>query len=173
MRFGRRAWLLAIPVLLGLSTLPSIAHAAGALNLNPDLARVGLNVALFVALIYPTHRWILQPLLRIFDERERRTTGAATDAQALVTEAAEVRVQFERRMHEARARAQRRRAEILAEAEESTHGLLDVARTEASASLEEVRQTIAGELDEARQGLRDQTEVLAREVAEKVLGRSL
>ena len=56
---------------LGLMALPVDAHAAG-LNLAPEMKLVALNIVLFVLLIYPVNRLLVQPLLRVLDERERR-----------------------------------------------------------------------------------------------------
>ncbi len=162
----------AIALALVALALPADARAAG-LNLFPEWNLVGLNLLLFVILIYPVNRLLVQPLLRVLDERERRTSGAESEVEVLRAEARGARTTLEAGLVEARARAQARRAAILSEGESEERALLDAARSDAVQNVESVRSAVQSELDAARAALEADTRALAREAAGRILGRSL
>lgn len=152
--------------------LPVEAHAAG-LNLAPEMRLVALNLLLFVILIYPVNRLLVQPLLRVLDERERRTAGAEGEVEALRSDARAARAALEAGLLEARARAQARRAAILSAGETDERAVLDAARNDAASNVESVRSAVQGELEAARAALGGDTRELAREAAARILGRPL
>ena len=171
MRAAPSPWLTASTILIGLAS--PVGAQAAELNLIPDAAVVATNVALFLLLIYPVNRLLVQPLLRVLDERAARTSGALAQSQQLADDARAARVDLEARQKEARARAQARRSEILGEGEIQERGVLDAARDEATQSIESVRRSIEGELVEARRALQADARALAREAATRILGRAL
>jgi F-type H+-transporting ATPase subunit b len=158
-------------VLAGLGV--PVAAQASELNLIPDAGIVATNVALFLLLIYPVNRILVQPLLRVLDDRAARTSGALAQSQKLGDDARTASLELEARLAEARARAQSRRGAILAEGELEERALLDAAREESSGIVETVRQSVQSELVEARRSLQTDARVLAREVATRILGRAL
>ena len=165
------SWLTPSAVLTGLA-MPVSARASE-LNLIPDAAVVATNVALFLLLIFPVNKLLVQPLLRVLDERAARTSGALAESQKLRDDARARRVELETRLAEIRARAQARRTAILGEGEIQERAALDAAREEASGIVDAVRQSVQGELAEARLVLPTDARLLAREVATRVLGRAL
>ncbi len=152
---------------------PASARAAEGLNLCPDPVQVLVNVAVFLALIYPVSRFLLRPLVRTLEERERRTAGALGRVDALLEEAAELREGVEARLKQARDDARGRRAQILQRVEEEESQKLGRAREEAARRLDEARSAIADEVEAARESLRAEADALAQELASKVLGRPL
>jgi F-type H+-transporting ATPase subunit b len=160
-------------VIVAAVALPSTALAAEGLNLFPDPLKVAVNVVVFLLLIYPTSRFVLRPLVRTLEEREKRTTGALSRMDSLLGEAAEHRQTLEARLEEARQQAQAQRAAVLQEAEEEERRELTQAREAATRRLDEARDSIAAEVESARESLRSEADALARELASKVLGRSL
>jgi F-type H+-transporting ATPase subunit b len=158
-------------ILVGLAS-PAAAQAAD-LNLIPDAATVATNVALFLLLIYPVNRLLVQPLLKVLDERAARTSGALAQSQQLGDDARVARSDLETREKEARALAQTKRSAILGEGEVEERAVLEAAREEANQSIESVRRSIESELVEARQALQSDARALAREAATRLLGRAL
>ncbi len=152
--------------------LPVSANASE-LNLIPDAGVVATNVALFLLLIYPVNRLLVQPLLRVLDERAARTAGALEQSRRLADDARATRTDLEARLTEARARGQARRAAILSDGEVQERALLEAAREEASGIVETVRQAVQSELIEARAALQTDSRALAREAATRILGRAL
>jgi F-type H+-transporting ATPase subunit b len=152
---------------------PASAGAAEALNLFPDPLHVLVNVAVFLLLIYPVSRFLLRPLVRTLEERERRTEGALSRVDSLLAEATQRRESVENRLEAAREEAQGGRGEILQRAEEEESQKLGQAREEAARILEQAREAIAGDVEAARESLRADADALAQELASKVLGRPL
>lgn len=152
---------------------PAGAFAAEGLNLFPDPAHVVVNVLLFALLIYPTSRFLLRPLVRVLEERERRTAGALQRVDALLGEAAQLRQHLESRLDEARASATAQRAAVMQEVEREERQILTEARDEAGRTLEAARASIAAEVESARAELRSEADGLAREIAARLLGRPL
>jgi F-type H+-transporting ATPase subunit b len=164
-------WLLASGIALGLAS-PAGAQAAD-LNLIPAAEVVVTNVALFLLLIYPVNRLLVQPLLGVLDERAARTAGALAQSEQLGDDARAARVDLEARQNEARARAQVKRSEILGQGEVEERAVLEAARGEANQNIESVRRSVEAELVEARSALQNDARALAREAATRILGRAL
>lgn len=164
-------WLLPIAIVAG-AAIPVPALASD-LNLYPDVTTVATNIALFLLLIYPVNRLLVQPLLQVLDEREARTSGALTQASRLGEEARAARIAIEARLVEARAAAQLRRNAILADGEPRERAVLEAARADANGIVESVRTSVQAELAEARGALPADARALAREAAARILGRAL
>ena len=174
MQVARRALpniALALTLVLGVG-LPTAAHASG-LELIPRLDFLVLNFGVLLLLIYPVNRLLLQPVVRVLQEREARTRGAVARAEALAFDAGSAEESIGERLATAQTNAQSARARILGEAEAEERRLLGEVRDEAGRQVDTVRAAIAGELEAARTLLRDDARSLAREVAARVLGRDL
>jgi len=151
---------------------PASAAAAG-LNLFPELEYVALNVVVFLLLVWPTNRFVIQPLLGVLRAREDRTDGALARAEEQVGETARLSDDVRARLRAARDRAQGRRAEIAAAGEGEVGQVLAQAREEGARTIASVRDGIAEELAAARTMLETETRALASDAAAKILGRSL
>jgi ATP synthase F0 subunit b len=151
---------------------PAQSHAA-ALNLNPDPVLVGAWVVLFLLLVYPVNRFFLGPMTRVLERREERTRGALAQAEQLLGEARGLQGELEEGLRHARERARARQAELAAETQEQERHVLNRAREDASRTVDAMRDTVGRELEDARATLRLDATALAREAAEKILGRAL
>jgi len=169
----RRGASVVTPLLLALG-LAGPAHAAGGgLNLTPDPISLAINLVMLGLLVYPVNRLLLQPIVRILQEREARTAGAAERASSLSGDVGALATEIESRLAAARREAQAYRAQIMAKAAEEDRRVLTLARDESSRTLDPVRASVAQELERARTGLREDVVTLAREAASRVLGRGL
>ena len=148
-------------------------RAAEGLNLVPDPVILGMNLVLFVVLMVPIYRLLLKPLVTILEQRDARTAGALARAESMTEQSGSVQDALQERLAAARRDAIARRSEILAAAEGEERGLLGQAREEAAAAVDAVRTAVAGELEAVRRSLESDVRELAREVAGRVLGRSL
>ena len=156
----------------GFVALPGVARAAS-LNLFPDLRITAVNVIVFLALVYPTNRLVLQPLLKVLRERVAAVEGTAARASDIRGEAAAQRGELDERLAAAQAEAQSHRAEIMAEAETEEKDLTNAARRDGAAIIDEVRVALVEELASARAALEGEARSLAQEAAAKILGRAL
>jgi F-type H+-transporting ATPase subunit b len=132
-----------------------------------------VQILIFVVLWFVLKRLWFEPALRIIHERAKRSEGAVAEARAVQAEAEQLRAEHAGALENARGEAQREMHEILRAAEAEQKRLLGEARDEAQRTLTEVRARIAEEVAQARRGLRDEAGEIARQVAQKVLGRTV
>jgi F-type H+-transporting ATPase subunit b len=148
-------------------------HAAeGGVNLDVDLTFVVQMVA-FALLVIILKPLLFDPLLKLFEERERRTEGAKLLARKMDERAGELLRRYEAELETVRRAAAEEREKLRAEGQRLEAQILQQARADAAklieqgkAKLEVERQTIRAELS-ARSG------DLAREIASRVLGREI
>jgi F-type H+-transporting ATPase subunit b len=164
---------LVFSVIWGSLATPGVANAAGSLNLNPDLRILIANVIVFLAIVYPTNRFVLKPLLKVLRDRTAAVEGTAARASELRDQGAAQRAELEGQLAAARAAAQAERANIVGEGEAEEKRLIDIARSEGLASVHEMRDVVAAELVSARAALEVEARSLAGEAASKILGRTL
>ena len=153
--------------------------AAGAAPRSAEAQLLDLDGTVFVMLgiflVLLVVLWLLlwKPYLRVRDERVARVEGAREKAVQLEAEAAARLSRIEGALAEARRagttetsrlrlEAQAREQQILAEAQAAARKLMTEARAQLDA-------TVAAE----KATLQQQTALLAREIAEKALGRGL
>jgi F-type H+-transporting ATPase subunit b len=142
------------------------------MTIDFDLSFV-LQMALFATLIVVLKPLLFDPVLQVFEARERMTDGSRDAARAMQVEAGELLQRYEReleRVHEvARAERERMRAETARlEAE-----LMRETRASVSRVLEEGRARIAADRTRTETELKAQSTAMARLLAETVLGRGL
>lgn len=165
------ARLAALTLLSGIAATP--AHAAGGLQLIPEVAELVTLFVLFALLIFPLNALIFRPIFGVLDEREERIAGARRRGEQLETEAAQIVARYEGEVREVRESSERERRESLDRSRDERATIADAARSEAEAEIERGRMAIASSLDEARTTLRAGAEQLASQAAERILGRSL
>src|SRR5579875_1376170 len=127
-----------------------------------------IQIVLFVGLWWVLRRWWFEPALRVIRERATRSEGALAEARAERL-AREHAAALARARHEAERDVQ----EILRAAEAEQRRTIAEATAEAERMLAEARGRIAEEVAAARRELHGQVRVIARAVAEKVLGRTV
>lgn len=153
------------------------AHPARAaehgLEIIPDPSMLLWLVIGFLVLIPLVSRLLLQPLLRVLDERESRIGGARERAGQVSGEADAIVSRYEAEVHEVRADAERARQSALRAARQEEAASVRAARGEAEQEIDVARGAIETALESARASLRTTAEDLAREAAQRVLGRPL
>jgi len=126
-----------------------------------------------VALWLVLKRWWFEPALRVLKERTARSEGAIRDAQAVQAEAERLRREHTAALEAAKGEAQREVHEMIRAAEAEHKRVVSEASAEANRTLAEVRVQIAEQVAAARREIRGQVQVIALEVARKVLGRAV
>jgi F-type H+-transporting ATPase subunit b len=170
-------------LLLAVALAAPAFAAEGGLQIFPDFqpfapstwpgSRFVQLLVLFVLLILPVNRLVLQPLLRVLDERGARIEGARKRAHEIGAQADGVFARYQAAIEAARKQADELRNRALDGARGDQAKILADARRAAESEMSEARSGVASALTSARAGLRAQTEALAREAAERVLGRTL
>jgi F-type H+-transporting ATPase subunit b len=143
------------------------------LEIPPHFPTLAAQVAIIVVLWIVLGRLWFGPAMRVIRERNTRSEGALEKARAIQSEAEALRARHAATMEEARSEAQRQMEEIIRGAEVEQRKLIGDARDEAQRVLTDARSKIAEEVAVARQELRSQADHIAKEVARKVLGRTV
>jgi F-type H+-transporting ATPase subunit b len=149
------------------------ARASGGLELIPSLPLVLMLLAGFAILVFPMNALVFRPLFRVLDERRERIEGATRRADKLESEADQVLARYRESVAQAREEAEVERRRELDAARSEHAALATDARARAEREAERARAEISKAFEDARDGLRGSAEALAREAAERVLGRSL
>jgi F-type H+-transporting ATPase subunit b len=132
-----------------------------------------LQMLVFASLIVVLRPLLFDPVLRVFEEREKRTEGARQAAREMQEEAGALLSRYEQELAKVQEVARQERDRSRADTARAEAELLNQARTAANQIVEAGRQRIERQRSEIEFVLGQQSERLAHSVAEAVLGRSL
>ena len=153
---------------LHLSTL----FASGAIAVDFDLTFLA-QLALFTTFIVVLKPLLFDPLLRVFEERERLTDGAKVKAREMDEEAGKLLTRYEAELDKIRQEAGVERERLRREAASLEAQVLAEARADTARYLEEGKARIAAEVSVMRAEMEAAQPALAAEIAAKVLGREV
>lgn len=163
---------------LGLASVhaPAVALAAsssgGAVNIDFDPTFIG-QMVVFAALIVVLKPLLFDPVLGLFEEREKRTDGAKTSAREMQEKAGELLRQYESELEKVHRVAGEERDKIRAETSRLEADQMAEARKVVAKIMDEGRSRIQEETHSIRFELGRESERLAREIAGRVLGREV
>ncbi|MBE7415507.1 MAG: ATP synthase F0 subunit B [Deltaproteobacteria bacterium] len=127
----------------------------------------------FFVLLIILNRLLYRPVQRILKERDERVAGSLKKAAGTEKEVADGLLGYEKRLKEAAIKGHEERGRLRQEGVDREKAIIEAARAEAAAELAKIRT----ELDSSRQGalagLKTEARGLAREIAGKVLDRSV
>ncbi len=159
-------------VMMGAADSSLARMAQGAVDVDFDLSVLG-QVVLFLILMLVLKPVLFEPMLKLFEEREKRIDGVKSDARKTDAESAEAETKYHTELHRVREAANGERDKLRSEAVRTENEILARVRESTTKTLEEGRQKAAGEAAQARTALREQSRVLARDIASRVLGREV
>lgn len=146
------------------------AEGGGLIAINGSLLIQVINFLILLVILY---RFLYKPLLGMLDARSAAIKRQLAEAQAAREEAQRQLAEFEARFRAAQAEAQAVRERTLREAAETRERLTAEARREAARLLEAAQAQIAQEVRLARSELRAEVGVLAVQIAERLIRKSL
>jgi F-type H+-transporting ATPase subunit b len=132
-----------------------------------------VQLALFVGLMLLLKPILFDPMLRLFEEREKRIDGAKLQARKIDEKSATALAKYEGEMAKARAAASADRDKIRAEAQKREQEILASVRAVTSKTLEDGKRAAQAEAEKARTGLKGEAVSMARDLASRVLGREV
>jgi F-type H+-transporting ATPase subunit b len=134
---------------------------------------VFVQIGIFFVAFFILKSLVFKPVMDLFDARDAATSGAKEEARRMEEEAAQKRAHFEGELRKVRSAAGEDREKLRAEAQKLARGLTDKAREEAIATQKSAKER----LDQEGSGVRDRAladvPALARQIATKLLGRSV
>lgn len=132
-----------------------------------------LQFANFMILLAVLNVLLYRPLRDALAARKATVDGDLAKARSLDEQIQAQVAEYEAKLQEARQRGSQERTALRQAAQAEETRLISSANENATLRLQSLKEQVASEAEGARQGLRGETETLAREIAGKVLGRSL
>jgi F-type H+-transporting ATPase subunit b len=158
--------------LLG-ADMASLARVAPqAINVDVDLTFV-VQLVLFVGLMLVLKPVLFDPMLRLFEERERRIEGAKLQARKIDEKSATALAKYESEMSIARAAGNVERDKIRAQGIAREQEILASVRATTAAVLDEGKHAAHAEAERVRLALKSQAIEMARDLASRVIGREV
>jgi len=131
--------------------------------------QIGNFLVLLVALDYLLYR----PIRGIIKQRAEKMAQLGSDITTSEEGAKAKEAELEAEMAKARREGAELREEMKGEGHGTERQIIDAATAEMEASVVKVREEIAAEIGSARDQLKGQVQSFGRELAQKLLGRSL
>jgi F-type H+-transporting ATPase subunit b len=152
--------------------LLAAAVAPPAINVDVDLTFV-VQLVLFVGLTLVLKPVLFDPMLRLFEERERRIDGAKVQARKMDDKSATALATYEGAMAKARVAAVAEREKIRAEGLAREQQLLVGVRAASAKVIDDGKRAAQAEAERVRATLKTQAKEMARDLASRVLGREV
>ncbi len=130
-----------------------------------------IQIGLFLLIWFFLARFVFTPFQRLLGEREQRTEGMKAEAETLLEEAEQLRIQYEDRLTKAKGEGNSIKEGIRHEALQAREQLLAHAQEDAARFLQTARQQIQEEMQRDRELAVQEAEVIGQEMAEKILAR--
>lgn len=164
--------------LLGLASLSSwltpLAEPQflAAISLDFDLSFL-LQMVVFASLAVLLKGLLYDRVLKVFEERERRTDGAKAEARAMQERAGELLKRYEAELDRVNQVAAEERDRMRAETAKLEAQIMNEAREQVAKIVEQGRGRLNAEVQQIEAQLGQQSAVLANQIASKILGREL
>jgi F0F1-type ATP synthase membrane subunit b/b' len=142
------------------------------LTFPPDITFV-IQIASFFVLWLGLKRLLFDPVLRVLEAREARTSGARTAAAEMTTAAGASQAEHDRRIHEVRVALAADADAFRTATQQQEQRLLTETRAQANAQLMQLRDSLRRQADAARPALASEARDLAGRIVERVVGRPL
>jgi F-type H+-transporting ATPase subunit b len=131
------------------------------------------QIVLFLVLLFVLKPMLFEPMLQLFEERERRIDGARKKARDIDNVSAGALAKYEAAMDKARAEGNKEREKLRSEGVTQANALLSMVRMETVSKMEDGRKNAQEELARVRTGLRQELPKMARDLASRVIGREV
>jgi len=115
---------------------------------------------------------LFKPMLKVFTEREVRTSGAAAETANMQASSSEMVEKADKALAEAQAKAREVLLTLREDGAAQQKKIIDDARDAAQQKLEAARKDLADKTAAATKALDDESKKLADDIVEKVLGRA-
>ncbi|MBI2485864.1 MAG: ATP synthase F0 subunit B [Deltaproteobacteria bacterium] len=132
-----------------------------------------IQIIIFVAAIFILNSLLFKPLLELVVRREKLTTGTIEEANQLGKKVEQIINEYNVKLNEARTQAMEERNEIRRQAQSAYDDIVKKAKEEAQTLLEEAKAKLQSETKEIKEKVRSDIEVLAREMASRILGKEV
>jgi F-type H+-transporting ATPase subunit b len=155
-----------------LGSLFAAPLASGGVSIDFDKTFI-VQMVVFALLVLLLKPLLFDPVLKIFEKREERTEGAKATAREMQEKAGELLRRYERELERVNQVASAERERLRSETAKLEAGILGEARAVAAGVVDQGRRQIETQVNAIRFDLGKQSEVIARDIATRVLGREV
>lgn len=146
--------------------------ASGGVSIDFDRTFL-VQMGVFFLLVLLLKPLLFDPVLKIFEQREERTEGAKKAARQMQEKAGELLRSYERELERVTRVATEERERLRGETTRLEAEILREARTVSNQMVDQGRKKIESEVNAIRFNLGKQSEIIARDIATRVLGREV
>jgi F-type H+-transporting ATPase subunit b len=132
-----------------------------------------VQIVAFLALWFLLSKLLFRPFIALLEERENRSEGLKDAAVSLVAEGERLRAEYESAIAKANEEGAAVKETILQEARQTRERLLAESRAQAAERMTAVREDVKKEMAKGREEALQEAAVIARQMAEKILGRKV
>ena len=150
----------------------TLGFASGGVVVDLDIT-FAAQIVLFFLLFLLLRPILFDPMVKLFEERERRIGGSKDDARKLYADADAAMTKYEEEVLVVKRQAGEERDKIRQEGQKKEQAILAKVRDESNAMVEDGRARIAKERETLKTELNTVSTQLAREIAGRVLGREV
>jgi F-type H+-transporting ATPase subunit b len=134
---------------------------------------LGIQMGITVVLAFLLSALLIRPVLRVFQEREDRTTKPMEESRTLLARSEEKTREYEEALRRATSESITRKRAKIDEASRDERKKIEAQIEESNRKIEEMKSRIEAEKAAASETLREEVRRLSIGIAEKVLGRRL
>jgi F-type H+-transporting ATPase subunit b len=149
-----------------------LAAAPQAINVDFDLTFV-VQLVLFAVLTLVLKPLLFDPMLKVFEARERLIDGVKSQARHIDEKSAGALAEYEKKMNEARAIGNAEREKVRSEGIEREAEILGVVRETTTRTSEERKRVMSSEAERVRAALAVEVAAIGQDLATRVLGREV
>ncbi len=132
-----------------------------------------IQIVNFLLLIFILNFILYKPIMGILEKRKEQIEGSEQEIKELNLTVEQKEARYQEKLRLAKNDALEQKKAIVREGSDSAKAILDGARSEVPKIVEQFEKKVAQEVGDARLALREQSEKIAMEIAQKVMGRSI
>jgi F-type H+-transporting ATPase subunit b len=140
------------------------------ISLDSTILIQAVNFLLLIAIL---NILLYKPILSIIEQRRKRFDDSEEEIKRLNATVDQKAAEYEHKLQTAKQDALGVKSDILKEAADQAKAIIEQKREKIPAMMTEFQQRVNQEVESARQVLNRQSQTISKEIAEKVLGRSI
>ncbi len=141
--------------------------------LSIDPIHLGILAAMFVASVLVLNKILFKPLLELDEKREQLTSGTSSEAKELKLKAEQTIKGYNEKINDARIQTQEQKNLIRKQAQNSAAEMIERARGETNLLLEDAKTKIEKEAQIIREKIKPEIELIAKDVASKLINKEI
>jgi F-type H+-transporting ATPase subunit b len=141
--------------------------------ININIGTLLIHLALFLVMVGIINALLVQPLLKVMDERENRVSGNRAAAEGASQSLEAMKKSYLEKLDLVRKQASQEKEAMRKTAQAEEEKVIRAARDKAGSMVADLRQRVAGEYQGARDQLVSSSQDMGRQIAARILGRSI